>query len=138
MPIELDRYPHLQELDLADASTSEHSSDNIDKLIRSDHYWDIVIGDLKCSDTGPVTLSSKFGWLLSGPVKHQGNRDGCNVSNLVVENTKTVETICDDMELEDRLHQFWDIEAIGITKAIGITEEIKNPLSQPFVNLKID
>ena len=117
---------------MADASTSEHSSDNTDMLIGSDHYWDIVIGDLKHSDTGPVAVSSKFGWLLSGPVKHQGNRVGYTVSNLVVENSKTVETIGDDSELDDRLHQFWD------TKAIGIAKEIKSPLSQTFVNLKFD
>ena len=129
VPVELDRYPHLQELDLADASTSEHSSDNIDMLIGSDHCWDIVIGDLKCSDTGPVVGSSKFGWLLSGPVKYQGNRVGYTISNLVVENLKTVETIGDNSELDDR---FWDIEVIGIT------EEIKSPLSQLFVNLKFD
>ena len=122
----------MQELDLADASTSEHSSDNTDMLIGSDHYWDIVIGDLKRSDTGPVAVSSKFGWLLSGPVKHQGNRVGYTVSNLVVENSKTVETIGDDSELDDRLRQFWD------TKAIGIAKEIKSPLSQTFVNLKFD
>ena len=71
VPIELDRYCHLQELDLADASTSEHSSDNIDMLIGSDYYWDIVIGDLKRSGNGPITVNSKFGWLLSGPVKYQ-------------------------------------------------------------------
>ena len=71
-------------------------------LIGSDHYWDIVIGDLKRSDTGPIAVSSKFGWLLSGPVKHQGNRDGYTILNLVVEDSKTVETISDDSELGDR------------------------------------
>ena len=129
VPIELDRHPFLQELDLADANTSEHSSDNIDMLIGSDHYWDIVIGDLKHSDTGPIAVSSKFGWLLSGPVKHQENRVGYTFSNLVVENSKAVETIGDDSELDDRLCQFLD------TEAISIIEEIKSHLSQLFVNL---
>jgi len=82
VPIELDRYCHLEELDLADASTSEHSSDNIDMLIKSDYYWDIVIGDLKRTGNEPVAVNSKFGWLLSGPVKYQGNRVGYAVSNL--------------------------------------------------------
>jgi len=127
----------LQELDLADASTSEHSSGNIDMLIGSDYYWDIVIGDLKRSGNGPVAVNSKFGWLLSGPVKYQGNRVGHVVSNLVMEGSKTVESvmeniISDDSELNDRLRLFWD------TEAIGIAEEIKISVSQPFVNLKFD
>ena len=86
MPVELDRYPHLQDLDLADASTSEQSSD-VDMLIGSDYYWDVIIGDLK------RTVSSKFGWLLSGPVKSKRSEDGYTVANLVVEGFRKVELI---------------------------------------------
>ena len=92
MPVELDRYPHLQDLDLADASTSEQSSD-VGMLIGSDYYWDVIIGDLKCSGNGLVAVSSKFGWLLSGPVKFKRSEDGYTVANLVVEGLRNVELI---------------------------------------------
>lgn len=93
VPVELDRYPHLQELDLADASPSEQLSDIIDMLIGSDYYWDIVIGDLKRSGNGPIAVSSKFGWLLSGPVKSKKWEVSPTVSNLAVEGLRTVELV---------------------------------------------
>ena len=84
MPVELDKYPHLQDLDLADASSSEQSSD-VDMLIGSNYYWDVIIGDLKRSGNRPVAVSSKFGWLLSGPVKSKRSEDGYTVTNFVIE-----------------------------------------------------
>ena len=44
--IELDKYPHLMGLDLADSSLAENSHDEIDILIESDYYYDIVIGEI--------------------------------------------------------------------------------------------
>ena len=41
--IEVDQYPHLRGLQLADSSDSNEC---IDVLIGSDHYWDIVKGDI--------------------------------------------------------------------------------------------
>jgi len=35
-------------------------------LIESDFYCDIVTGDIRCGNEGPVAVNSKFGWLLSG------------------------------------------------------------------------
>ena len=63
VPVEIDRYPHLQDLDLADASPSEHSSD-VDMLIGSDYCWDVIIGDLKRSNNGPVSVSKQI-WMAT-------------------------------------------------------------------------
>ena len=48
--IEVDQYPHLQGLQLADSSDSNEC---IDVLIGSDHYWDIVRGDTVRGEFGP-------------------------------------------------------------------------------------
>ena len=138
VPVEIDRYPHLQDLDLADASPSEHSSD-VDMLIGSDYYWDVIIGDLKRSNNGPVAVSSKFGWLLSGPVKSKGRNDNYTVANVVVEGLRKVKLICkqatdeNDSELDKDLRLFWETEAIGITD-----ENNGMPLQQHFVDMKFD
>ena len=68
--IEVESYSHLQGFDLADvSSTNDHVSNTVDILIGSDYYWDAVIGDVIRGKCGPVVVQSKFGWLLSGPVR---------------------------------------------------------------------
>ena len=59
-------FVHLEGLKFAD--DFDGSQDTIDVLVSSDFYWDIVIGDIVSGD-GPTAISSKLGWLLSGPVK---------------------------------------------------------------------
>ena len=58
-------YPHLEGLALADSL--DDSCGDIDILIGSDYYWDLVSGETIRGDSGPTAVSSKFGWLLSGP-----------------------------------------------------------------------
>ena len=59
-------YEHLEALELANGDY--HDSKSIDVLVGSDYYWSIVTGDTLIGDCGPVALSSKLGWLLSGPL----------------------------------------------------------------------
>lgn len=33
--------------------------------IGSEYYWEVVSGEIIREVTGPVTMSSKFGWVLS-------------------------------------------------------------------------
>ena len=42
----IEQYPQLFELELADVSIDEHISNTVDMLIGSDHYWDVVAGDI--------------------------------------------------------------------------------------------
>ena len=61
--MKVNRYPHLQGLELADDNTLDHNSDFIDVLIGSNYYWDIVTGSIIKESDGPVAMSSNFGWL---------------------------------------------------------------------------
>ena len=45
-PVEIEQYPYLQDLELADVSGDDHISDSVDMLIGSDYYWDVVIGEI--------------------------------------------------------------------------------------------
>ena len=62
--VELSHYPHLNGLALA--NSVDVSSKHIDILIGADHYYNIVIGEVIRGSAGPVAISSKLGWLLSG------------------------------------------------------------------------
>ena len=84
--IEVEHYSHLQDLDLADvSSTNDHMSDTVDILIGSGYYWDVVIGDVTHGKCGPIAVRSKFGWLLSGLVRSTNAASNEAVSNLILE-----------------------------------------------------
>jgi len=57
------KYPQLCDLDLADPP-----GEVIDLLVGSDHYWNIVGEEIIHTDGGPIAVSSKLCWLLSGPL----------------------------------------------------------------------
>ena len=85
------QYSHLQSLKLADKIT--HSSDlHIDLLIGADYYWSLVTGEVvrghSCS--GPVALSTKIGYVLSGPVQatSYANDSTVNLSETHVQRLK--------------------------------------------------
>ena len=71
--VELNQCSNLQELDLADRppldETSNSSDSLVDVLIGSDYYWNVVDGEIIQGADVLVAVSSKFGWLLSGPVQ---------------------------------------------------------------------
>ena len=105
-PVAVSQYPHLQGLELADDNLLDHNSDCIDVLIGSDHYWDIVTGNIIKGSDGPVAVSSNFGWLLSGPLDN--TKAGHAVSNLVIEGVELeVAPSQDDSILSLNLRQFW-------------------------------
>ncbi|XP_065909767.1 uncharacterized protein [Dysidea avara] len=133
IPVQPQQYSHLQELDLADTSASKHSSDKVDMLIGSDFYWDIVTGDIKRGNEGPTAVSSKFGWLLSGPVNAGNKEVNYALSNLVIEGVGSLSEQCSDQDLSNDLHRFWE------TESIGIAEETQTAsMSSLFVDLKYD
>lgn len=133
IPIQPQQYPHLQELDLADTSALEHFSNKVDMLIGSDYYWDVVIGDVKRGYGGPTAVSSKFGWLLSGPVTPENKSVHYDVSNLVIEGAESISDGSRDCDLSADLCRFWEAESIGIVEK---PQEAFNNTS--FVELKYD
>jgi hypothetical protein len=91
--------PHLEGLTLAHPPSDVNSLD-ISVLIGADYYWSIV-GDHTIRGNGPIAVSSKLGYLLSGP-----NTTQTTASVL----STNVMHISEDKQLQ----KFWDIESIGI------------------------
>jgi len=133
IPVHPQQYPHLQELHLTDTRVSEHFSDKVDMLIGSDYYWDVVIGDVKRGSGGPTAVSSKFGWLLSGPVTTGNKGEHFAVSNLVIEGAESIGDSGSDCDLSAELCRFWEAESIGTTE---MSQEAYTDMS--FVDLKYD
>ena len=109
--VELRHYPHLNGLALA--NSVDVSNKRIDILIGADHYYDIVIGEVIRGSAGPVAISSKLGWLLSGPVSFLNSNESqvCSGSNIVNTNllldilpsrNEVVDESCEIFESLDR------------------------------------
>lgn len=63
--------------------------------------------------SGPTTIHTKVGWILSGPVDQQEvtvNLTLASTHNLKVDAYPT------ESSLDDRLKQFWELESLGIMK----------------------
>ena len=64
---------------------------------------------------GLAAVSSKFGWLVSGPVQNARNRGNHVTSNLILQQP-SVSVSCEESpsNLTESLARFWDSESIGI------------------------
>ena len=72
-----------------------------------------------------MAVRSKFGWLLSGPVKSKDD-EYVTRSNVVIHRPFDTQQETDgEGELVDELRRFWDLESVGITEVSdkGIREE---------------
>ena len=96
----------MRDLKLAD---SVQNKGKIDLLIGIDFYWSVVDGTVKRGDdVGPVTLGSKLGWLLSGPVsKHNSS---CLTTHIESNVMQIANCIIDDKKIEN----FWNLDLLGI------------------------
>ena len=117
----------MLDLDLAGCiSGNIDSQDNIDVLIGSDYYWDIITGGggVACGGDKLVAFSSKFGWLLSGPTKGDSGTSHSTTSNLIVQKPYDfMESQNQATELAKSLNRFWDIESAGITETSSKVNE---------------
>jgi len=103
---------HLAKLDLADSSDGE-SSWEVDMLVGSDFYWDLVTGGVSRGSQGPVAIHTKLGWVLSGPAPSEGLAQ-CS-TNLVTTHVLRVDAQPSEQDrLEDQLQSFWELESLGI------------------------
>ena len=114
----LDTY-HLTELQGFELADHDPSSDGgkIDILIGSDHYWEVVTGEIVRDASGPVAISSKFGWILSGPVRDGSVPQGFTTASLVLQGSEVADPCRNQIgtSLNEELRRFWETEAIGIT-----------------------
>ena len=61
-----EKYDHLADLDLADFSRVGNDLE-VDAMIDSDHYWQLVTGQVIHGQSGPTAINTNLGWVLSGP-----------------------------------------------------------------------
>ena len=134
-PVAVNQYSHLQDLDLADMAVSEDQSNQIDILIGSDYYWHVVTSDIIRGESGPVALSSHFGWLLSGPASPMPHSHA--TSALIIDGSTDGESPEHTDQLSQALNQFWDTEAIGVVDQCNLTQD-DFPLSSPLIGGVVD
>ena len=128
--VRVENYDHLKDLELADFDPNSNRDNTIDILVGADFYWQFVTGEVVRASDGPTAMSSKLGWLLSGPCPKSSTGDR-TLNNLIlagecIDNSR-VQTDRDD-ELVNVLKQFWETENIGI-KSI----EFEKPNEKEFL-----
>lgn len=87
----------------------------------------IVGGGTVRGDHGPTAISSKFEWLLSGPLRDSVTSDTV-LSNLVISGDCPFAPHEND-ELISNLERFWKTESIGIREA---KEDVLQPKEEFF------
>ena len=122
--LDIDQYPHLQGLELADESLLDDTFSDVDILIGSDFYYDIITGDIRRGDEGPCAVNSEFGWLVCVSAKAKGSRSGETVANFVVDREDSLSGDAfvsnEDQQLTNVLHKFWSTESIGIFEETNV------------------
>ena len=87
---------------------------------------------MTCGKCGPVAVRSKFGWLLSGPVRSTNAASNEAVSNLILESPDVSKTFENDTQVVEDLRQFWN------TEIVGISPESKEVERDSFMEIKFD
>ena len=103
----------LKELDLADDGIG---SGETDILIGADLYWFFVDGNVKKNDrSGLAALSSKFGWLVSGPVPRINPNGGFNSNTMITTHVLFSQSFSKaETNLNEEIKKFWDLDSVGI------------------------
>ena len=113
----ISKHAHLAGLKLAESHNHNHKDISI--LIGANYYFDFVTGDTIRGSYGPTAVSSKLGWLLSGPVLYDNNNDNdmyANIaSNLDLDIIPSRKEVTDEnQEIKDSLDKVWKQEACGL------------------------
>jgi len=98
--------PHLKGLPLAHPVTAAENFE-ISLLIGADYYWDLV-GDHIIRGAGPTAMSSKLGYLLSGPAL---------LPRPISTNINSLHVITGHHQEECDLMRFWQIEDTAIVQS---------------------
>ena len=116
--IDLDQYPYLKQLNLAFDSFNDVPLE-IDILLGSDQYWNIMTGEVIRVQNGPTALDTQFGWVLSGPVilrQHSENEIA------LVTHVLRVDSVPECRVLDRTLREFWNIEALEILEREDVVQ----------------
>jgi len=109
-------YPHLQCLELAD-NTQGTDELNIDLLIGADFYWHFVNRiTIRGPEPGPVALSTRLGYILSGPVNIPVPCQEDSTVNLTQTHVLEISaSVCDEeISLDQQVKQSWDLKTLAI------------------------
>ena len=113
--INIEEFVHLDGLDLAE-NFKPDANEEIDVLIGSNYYWEIVLGEMRKGESGPVAVSSRLGWLLSGPLHDSANPTDV-LSNLIISGKSELGhngAYDEEQDLVGTLKKFWECESISI------------------------
>ena len=95
-------------LDLADHSNGK-SGLQVDLLIGTDYYWDLVTGSVCRLESGLMAIHTKMGWVLSEPMSNETTVGSTNL----VTNTHVLQVGMQPSEtesLDERLRSFWELK----------------------------
>ena len=109
----LKNYSHLQNLNLADSGASS----NVDLLIGSDYYWDLVTGKVKAGKpVEPVPVETVFGWILNRSVANKSVDSSTNL-NISESHVLFLNSAMPHIfnNLDNKVSNFWDLETLGIS-----------------------
>ena len=109
---------HAQLKDIALSECIPEENLVVDILIEADQYWYIANGEVRRGESGPVAMNTRFGWTLSGPVQTAPRSDTHSV-NLAATHILRVDSCREEMdvhemELDEKLRAFGELESIGI------------------------
>ena len=101
-------------LDLADHYEGEGNL-QVDMLVGSDYYWDLVTGSICKIDGGPTAVHTKLGWVLSGPTSLKSSLR-CSVNLMTTHVLRVGSQLQEPANLEEQLRAFWELESLGIQR----------------------
>ena len=125
-----ENFNHLNGLHLADPSVGSSHLD-VDILIGSDQYWELVTGETCRVASRPDAINTELGWVLSGPVA-PSIQDA--TATCLVSHTMCVDGLRKDPQvLDDRLKSFWELECLGFLvriapymTSLGVRSDLSN------------
>lgn len=112
-----EHFTHLRDLTLSENLCTDGETLEVHVLIGSDHYWDVVSGETRRGNGGPVAMKTKFAWTISGPVTSvlHSSTHSVNLTSTHVLRVSNNHVRSDyDNELDNKLEKFWNLESIGI------------------------
>lgn len=124
-----EHYGHLSDLTLSESACSDGQPLEVNVLIGSDNYWNIVNGETRKGEGGPVAMNTMFGWTISGPVCNvlHSSTYSVNLSSTHVLriDSSPIKNDYDD-DLDSKLKCFWNLESIGIDTKVDPVIELFN------------
>ena len=108
-------YEHLSGLNLADSANDGEEFD-LDILIGSDYYWQLVMGGLIHGSSDSPAMHTVVGWVLSCLVKGAppDSRSSINIASTHVLRCSTQHSNPSEAAIESNLKRFWELESLGI------------------------